>query len=347
VLQSRQLTEARKEFAWLREGSQNVQQQALRDFHQAMRNFFAGTHRRPTWRKAGVHEGFRITDTCKIERLSRKWGQVAVPKVGWVRFRWTRAVPEAKSYRITRDRSGRWHVAFAVLPDEIPGPGTGEIVGLDRGVAVSAALSTGQLLACPQLAPGQAARLARLCRRLSKATKGSNRRKRVKSAIAKLKAREADIRKDWAEKTSTDLARRFDVIRFEDLRITNMTASARGTAQAPGKRVRQKAGLNRAIGQAAWGLLLARTEHKAPGRVELVNPAYTSQRCSECGHTVPGNRESQSVFRCRACGFSCNADVNAARNTAAGHAVAARGGTRLRAPKNREPQLMAGLLGSA
>jgi transposase len=167
LLQSRQLTEARKEFAWLREGPHNVQQQALRDFQQAMRNFFAGTHKRPTWRKAGGHEGFRITDTCKVKRRSRKWGHVAVPKVGWVRFRGSRQVADAKSYRVTRDRSGRWHVAFAAIPNEIPAPGTGEIIGVDRGVAVSAALSTGELLHCPKLPPKQAERLNRLCRKLS------------------------------------------------------------------------------------------------------------------------------------------------------------------------------------
>lgn len=339
--QCRQLTEARKEFDWLREGSVNVQQQALRDFNQAMQNFFGGTHRRPTWRKASVHEGFRITDTCKVERLSRKWGQVAVPKVGWVRFRWSRIVPDAKSYRITRDRAGRWHVAFAAIPEPIPAPGTGEIVGVDRGVTVSAALSTGEMLHCPALPSKQAERLDRLCRRLSRAKKGSNRRRKVKAAIAQLKAREVDTRKDWVEKTSTRLARTFDVIRFEDLRIKNMTASARGTIEQPGRNVRQKAGLNRAIARNGWGQLATRTEHKAPGRVEYINPAFTSQTCSECGHRAPENRKSQATFVCLACGYSANADVNAARNirdTAVGRTVAARGGSGSPGPVNREPQ---------
>ncbi|WP_344595506.1 helix-turn-helix domain-containing protein [Actinomadura vinacea] len=74
--QSRQLTAARAEFEWLRAGSQTVQQQALRDFAQAMSNFFAGTHRRPTWRKQGVHEGFRQVGLKphQVKRLSHKWG---------------------------------------------------------------------------------------------------------------------------------------------------------------------------------------------------------------------------------------------------------------------------------
>jgi putative transposase len=115
--------------------------------------------------------------------------------------------------------------------------------------------------------------------------------------MAKLKARETDHRKDWCEKTSTAIARRFDVIRVEDLNIRNMTQSARGTAA-------------------------------------------TSQRCSACGHVAAESRESQALFRCVACTFACNADVNAARNIAAGRAVTARGGLGAARPMNREPQLL-------
>ena len=93
--QCRQLTAARAAHPWLRSGSQTVQQQALRDFAQAMANFFAGTHRKPSWRKAGRDEGFRVVALRpgQVQRLSRKMGQVWVPKAGWVRFRWSRAVP--------------------------------------------------------------------------------------------------------------------------------------------------------------------------------------------------------------------------------------------------------------
>jgi putative transposase len=132
--QARQLTDARAEFGWLREGSQMVQQQALRDFSQAKANFFAGTHRRPTWRKAGRDEGFRMVAVKPghVRRLSRKTGEVRIPKIGWVRFRWSRTVPAAKSYRITLDRGGRWHIGFAAIPEAIPAPGTGEAVGVGQ-----------------------------------------------------------------------------------------------------------------------------------------------------------------------------------------------------------------------
>jgi len=342
--QCRQLTQARAEFGWLRAGSQMVQQQALRDFAQAMANFFAGTHRRPRWRKAGRDEGFRIVAVkpAHVRRLSRNTGEVWIPKAGWLRFRWSRAVPDGvKSYRVTLDCAGRWHIAFAAIPAAIPAPGTGEVVGVDRGVAVSAALSTGQMLTVPRLGPVQQRRLRRLQRRLARTRRGSGRRAQVKRAIAKVRALEADARRDWAEKISTDLARRFDVVCVEDLNIREMTRSARGTITEPGRNVRAKVGLNREIMRSGWGLLVRRLEDKAPGRVEKVNPAFTSQRCSACGHIAAGSRESQALFCCVACGYACNADVNAARNIAAGHAVTARGGDGVTRPVNREPQLLA------
>ncbi|MGO8964658.1 RNA-guided endonuclease InsQ/TnpB family protein [Mycobacterium sp.] len=341
--QCAQLTAASAEYDWLAAGSQTVQQQALRDFAQAMRNFFHGTHRRPVWRKAGKHEGFRQVGVKPrhIKRLSRRYGQVWIPKVGWVRFRWTRDIPDTvKSYRVTRDRSGRWHIAFAAIPASVPGPADGSVVGVDRGVMVSAALSTGELLHAPGLNAGETERLRRLQQRLARARRGSHRRARTKLAIARLRARETDRRRDWVEKTTTNLARRFDTIRVEDLHVRAMTRSARGTPECPGTNVAQKRGLNREIHRQGWGLLVARLKHKALVRLEFVPPAYTSQRCSACGHVAPENRKSQAVFQCGACRAGpCNADVNAARNIAAGRAVTARGDLGASRSVNREPQL--------
>jgi putative transposase len=341
--QAAQLTEARAEYAWLRAGSQTVQQQALRDFAQAMRNFFNGTHRRPNWRKAGVHEGFRQVGlkSHHVERLSRRFGRVWVPKVGWMRFRLSRPVPDGvKSYRVTRDRAGRWQIAFAHIPEPITGPGDASVVGIDRGVVVSAALSTGELLHAPRLTRGESKRLKVLQQRLARRERGSHRRDKTKRAIAKLRARERDRRKDWVEKATTDLARRFDVIRVEELDVRAMTRAARGTVERPGIRVAQKRGLNRAISRSGWGQLVARLQHKAYGRVEQIPAAYTSQRCSACGHVAPGNRKSQAVFECESCTAGrYNADVNAARNIAAGRAVTARGDFGASQSANREPQL--------
>jgi putative transposase len=352
--QCRQLSEARAAFAWLADGSVIVQQQALRDFHAAYASWFAALRQwrkryakippqqrpdppgRPGFRKRWLGEGFRIVATGPqdVRRLNRRWAQVRIPKLGWVRFRLSRPVPDAKSYRVTRDRTGRWHVAFAAVPPPIPGPSTGEVVGIDRGVMVTLALSDGRTYQAPADRD-----VKRLQRRLARAKRGSNRRARVKARLARLHARNADARRDWAEKASTEIARRYDLIRVEDLDVWSMTRSARGTVELPGSNVGQKAGLNRAILRSGWGMFATRLERKAQGRVEKVNPAYTSRRCSRCGTVDREARESQAAFRCRSCGYRANADHNAARNIAAGHA--ARGGLAVAEPTNREPQLVA------
>lgn len=315
-----------------------VQQQALRDFKQAMSNYFGGTHGKPTWRKARLHEGFRVVGpkSAVVRRLSRKVGEVLVPKAGWVRFRWSRQVPEARSFRVTKDRSGRWHIAFAVCPPPLQVPHNGRLIGVDRGVVVSAALSTGELLTVPGLAPKERERLLRLRRRMDKCDLGSKRRARHRTQLARLTARETDRRKNWVEQVTTSLAANFEVIAIEDLNVKAMTRSARSGNGA-------KAGMNRAILGSGWGLFARRLEEKAPNRVVKVNPAFTSQRCNSCGEVDRRSRESQASFRCTSCGHADHADVNAARNirdTAAGRAVAARGGSPLGRPMNREPQLL-------
>ena len=213
------------------------------------------------------------------------------------------------------------------------------MVGVDRGVKAAAALSTGKLSSPAGLGVKEAERLLRLQRRLARAEKGSTRRGKLKLQIARLKARETGRGKDWVEKTSTDLARRFDVIRVEGLPVKAMTRSARGTKDKPGRNVRAKAGLNRGILKAARGLLVTRLEQKAPGRVEEITAAYTSQTCHACKHVAAANRDSQAVFRCVACGHSDHADINAAKNIADGRSVTARAdrATSARSVK-REPQ---------
>jgi transposase len=236
-------------------------------------------------------------------------------------------------------------LALASIPEPIPGPGSGAVVGVDRGVTVAAALSTGEMTSPAGMWTKEAGRLLRLQRRLARAQRGSNRRGVLKVQIARLKARETDRRKDWAEKISTDLARRFDVIHVEDLKVLSMTRSAKGTVDAPGRNVAQKAGLNRGILKAGWSVLLNRLDQKAPERVVKGNPALTSQTCNACKHIARESRESQARFLCVACGHQANADVNAARNiasptTAAGHVVAARGDmVALGRSVKREPQL--------
>ena len=340
--QAHELAEARAA-SWLGEGSSDAQQQALRDLERAFKNWWKrpGHFGRPTWRKAGINEGFYIRE-LSARRINRKWGEVLVPKCGWVKFRVTRQwsdIEKARSARVTKDRSGRWFVSFTRPAPSMERTATGEIVGLDMGVVHTAAASTGKLFDMPELlSKGEAQRKRRLQRKLARQVKGSKRRSQTKLAIAKLSAKESDRRKDWIEKTTTELVRNYDLIVMEDLKIKNMTRSAKGTVENPGKNVAQKRGLNRSILAQGWGMFRKRLTDKAinattPAEIIFVNSAYTSMRCSECGHMEPKNRKSQAIFCCLKCGYTDNADVNAAKNIlAAGLAVTGRGGTSHAAP---------------
>jgi putative transposase len=346
--QCRQLTEARRDNEWLRAGNADVQQQALKDFARAKNARFTSGFGEPTWRKKFQHEGFRVIGADRVpeygedgtpklnaktgkqvmgrsvvvHKLNGRWAQVQVPGCGWVRFRLSvkgkgSKLPEAKTFRVTW-RNGQWHVAFAVIPEPIAKPGAGEVIGIDRGVTITAALSDGRKLNCPQLTVKERAQVRKHERRAARARKGSEAKALEYAKVAQLKAREANRRKDWCEKASTMLALSYDLVRFEKLNIKNMTRSAKGTVEQPGRNVRQKAGLNRCILAQGWGLLRRRTEDKAPGRVEDVPAPYTSLRCSACGWIDKKSRKSQADFECVSCGFTCNADTNAATNVAAG-----------------------------
>lgn len=201
-------------------------------------------------------------------------------------------------------------------------------MGIDRGITHSVATSDGVLDSCPGLKPQEVARKKRLQRKMERQVKGSNRREVTRRAIAKLAARETDRRKDWIEKTSTQLVRDYDLIVFEDLKVRQMMRSAKGTIDAPGRRVAQKRGLNRGIAAQGWTMLRTRTEQKAAAsadcEVVAVPAPFTSQRCSCCGEI--GERRGK-VFICRPCRRTVDADVNAAENIkAAGLAVSGRGG---------------------
>ncbi len=336
--QQKELSEARREVEWLGQGSSPVQQAALRDLDRAFQNWWKnpGHFSRPTWRKAGLNEGFYVRD-LKIKRINRHWGEVLVPKCGQVRFKISRQwsdIAVTSSARVTLDRAGRWHVSFTSPQPVFSRETTGAVVGIDMGITQSVTTSDGVHLSMPKLlSSGEAQRKRRLQRQMARQQKGSNRRERSKHKVAVLCAREADRRKDWIEKTTTDLVHEFDLIVIEDLKVKNMVRSARGTTETPGKHVAAKSGLNRSIHSQAWGLFRQRLSDKAraaasPVEIIVINPAYTSQRCSECGYTAKENRKSQAVFSCQSCHYTDNADVNAAKNIlAAGLAVTGRGGT--------------------
>jgi len=322
----RQLAEARAAEPWLAAGSSSVQQQALRDFDKAMAAFLdpenpAG---KPTWRSAkrGTR-GFVIRDT-KVRKLNRRWAEVFVPKCGWVRFRWTRDLPGRLGMaRVTLDRAGRWHVSFPGPQPAIDREPTGAVTGIDRGVRTALVTSDGQHYRAPRISDRRAARYLALQRRLARQQKGSRKREKSRLTLARITARVTDRRKDWAEKVSTRLVMEHDLIVFEKLNTAGMVRKPkpRPDPEQPGTHLRNgaraKAGLSRGILASCWGYLATRTEQKSAASgalVVYVNPKHTSQQCRVCGHTSPGNRESQAEFRCQQCGHTDHADANAAKN---------------------------------
>ncbi len=353
-----ELTKLRAVYDWVAAVSLTCQQQALRDLDGAFAKFFKGLTSFPTPRKKGVHDAFRFQGReCRICRLNRSWGAVTIPKIGAVRFRWTRGIQgKIKNVTVSRDDLG-WHVSFAcaVEIDDIPIPVTpGAAIGIDRGVTHTFAFSDSAFgeNGFSDLPMERLRLLERRARKhgraLARCKRGSRRRDIAKRRLARTMATAARIRHHWLHCQTTALARHYSLIVIEDLKVRNMTASAAGTIKEPGRNVRQKAGLNRVILEQGWRqgeTLFAYKLQARGGELIKVNAAYTSQACSRCGSISKSHRKSQAVFECSDCGVSINADTNAAINILkAGTGPAAR--APVAAPLNREsrkePQVLSG-----
>ena len=346
------IKQARKDIDFLAALPAQAAQAVLKTYVQAWRNCWDGRAEEPVFKSrfrsvmsVDVPQGRDLN----ITRVHRRWGMANIPKVGRVRFRWTKDLPVGKradaenritGARLVKDALG-WHIAFRVQTLEAePVPRAGPEVGIDAGVNIPLALSDGHHRdhgrPCRTqdgkadrdkwLNADEQAELLRLERRAAQREQHrkpgeriSRRLHRTYDRIRRLRARATRRHQDWQQKTTTALAARYGTVVVEQLTITNMVASARGTLVEPGKKVAQKAGLNRAIAQEAWGRTVAMLAYKLArrgGTLVRVPAPGTSQRCSECGFTTPGSREDQATFVCRRpdCGWSGNADYNAARN---------------------------------
>ncbi|SDL65736.1 putative transposase [Nonomuraea maritima] len=243
---------------------------------------------------------------------------VRLQGIGHVRVHQHRPVKgRVKTISVKREGS-RWYVVLSCddVPDE-PLTATGAVVGVDLGVASLATTSDGEHLVNPRHLATSADRLATAQRNLARKKRGSERRRKAVARVAALHAKVRRQRLDGAHKAALALVRAYDVIVHKALRITNMTRSASGTMEAPGRNVVQKSGLNRSILDAGWGVFLTVLAHKAEsaGRELIaVNPAHTSRTCARCGHCAKENHLTQAEFACRACGHATHADVNAAVN---------------------------------
>lgn len=316
VAQSREVTELRAQVDWIAAAPRDALDFAVRDLELAFGKFFTGKTGYPTPRVRGRNDAFRLKPNwVHVRRLNAKWSQAKIPKVGWIKFRDTRPLAGRTCNVTITLAAGRWYVTFAQQIDASAPEARSESVGIDRGVAQTLALSNGEMVAIPPQA-GLNRRVSKAQRRLSRAVKGSARRKLRAARVARLRAQGARRRADWCHRTSTGIARRFGLVAIEDLKITNMTATARGTAEEPGRMVRQKAGLNRSILEQCWGKFADFLDYKLTERGGVlisVPAAYTSQTCAGCGVVDSRSRKSQAVFACIHCGHEDNADVNAAK----------------------------------
>jgi putative transposase len=336
--QAHELAEAKSEHPWLKDVPGHCLQQTLMDLDRACREH--GTWK-VRWRAARRWSpSFRFPEGSKmaVEKLNRRHGRVKLPKLGWVKFRASRSLGGVSIRSATLSRGGaHWFVSFLVddgvsAPEEHAAPGTA--IGVDRGVVVAVATSTGELIERPFSTAGERRRAAVLQRMLSRTANGSANRGKARAALAKLRAAERHRRQDFCAQTAHRLAQASAVVVLEKLLAKNMTRRAQPAPDPDSPSgflpngAAAKSGLNRAILGKGWHrfeLALNSVSRYTGTEVVKVPAAFTSQRCSACGHVDPKSRESQAVFRCTTCSRPAeHADVNAAKNIlAAGLAVTA------------------------
>jgi putative transposase len=334
----RQIREARVMpllgWEWLARLPAQASQQVLKDYIRAWDRFHRGLARPPKFKKFGRRMAVDVPQALalNITRLNYRWGELSIPLVGRVRFRWTRPMPgisrncsgRITGARLIRDRLG-WHVSFRIEePVATITANVGPPVGVDRGVIHTMALSNGEMLDMPRLlTSGEERRLLGLERKAARQQLAhrpgmpmSARHRRTLDQIAGLQAKQARRRKDWLHRKTTDLAKNHGVIVVEDLRILNLVRSAHGAVDRPGSNVKAKAGLNRAILGMAWGTVVQMLAYKCPlrgGMLVKVDPRNSSMECARCRYTSATNRIGQAIFRCQICGHAGNADTNAAQ----------------------------------
>ncbi|WP_241170700.1 RNA-guided endonuclease InsQ/TnpB family protein [Escherichia coli] len=299
-----------------------------KDLERAYKNFFQKRAAFPRFKKRGQNDAFRYPQGVKLDQENSR---IFLPKLGWMRYRNSRQVTGVVKNVTVSQSCGKWYISIQTESEvSTPVHPSASMVGLDAGVAKLATLSDGTVFEPVNSFQKNQKTLARLQRQLSRKVKFSNNWQKQKRKIQRLHSRIANIRRDYLHKVTTTVSKNHAMIVIEDLKVSNMSKSAAGTVSQPGRNVRAKSGLNRSILDQGWYEMRRQLEYKQlwrGGQVLAVSPAYTSQRCTCCGHTAKENRLSQSKFRCQVCGYTANADVNGARNIlAAGHAVLACGG---------------------
>jgi len=324
-------------------------QQKLKHLDRALKDAFNPKQPKkfPRFKKRGRNDSFTYPQGFKIDE---KNSRVCLPKIGWVRYRSSRTV-EGKPKNLTVSLRGKhWYVSIQTEMEigEPKHPSVTEI-GIDMGVANFATLSSGETLAPLNSFRKHETSLAKSQKKLSRKKKYSKNWRKQKVEVSRIHIRVADARKDFLHKASTTISKNQAVVYLEDLKVSNMSASAKGTEEEPGRNVKAKAGLNKSILDQGWFEFRRQLEYKQKwrgGEVVVVEPRYTSQTCSACGNVDRASRQSQELFECVRCGYEENADINAAKNILrAGRARMACGsnsnGSRKQEPTEREVSAVA------
>jgi putative transposase len=327
----RLLTAWRAEIPWLAETSCGPLQQALKDLETAYRNFFEGRASFPRFRKKGADEGFRYPDPKQFH-LDQANSRIFLPKLGWIRYRNSRNIEGELRNVTVRLNGGKYFISIQTRR-EVPQPihPSMSAVGIDMGIARFATLSDGAVIEPLNSFKKHQARLKRYQRMMSRRKMFGRNWLKAKAKVTRVQIHIANARRDFLHKASTTISKNHATVYVEDLKVKNMSASAAGTIEKPGRNVKAKSGLNRSILDQGWGEFRRQLTYKlewAGGQLVAVPPQHTSQTCPECGHVSPENRKTQARFLCIKCGYENNADLVAAINIlAAGYAVSACGDT--------------------
>jgi IS605 OrfB family transposase len=325
--------------SFLKECHSQPLQQTLKNLDKAFKDAFdkkQKNKRIPKFKRKGQHDSFRYPQGFKLDK-----NRIFLPKIGWVSFFNSRKLEGTpKNVTVTREANG-WHISVQVEIDvEAPQHPSSTAVGIDRGIAVLAALSDRTTYAPVNSFRVHQDKLAKAQRQLKNKTKFSENWKKQQRKIAKIHHKIANCRKDRLHWMSNRISKNHAMIVLEDLKVSNMSRSAKGTQEAPGKNVKAKAGLNKSILDQGWSMFASMLEYKQlwrGGEVVYVPPHHTSQTCPSCGHVDKANRKTQAHFDCVACGYQNNADVVGAINVLArGHRVLACGETALAGSMKQE-----------
>ena len=316
------------EYGFLKELPSQVLQQKLKDLDKAFKDAFDKTQplkRIPVFKRKGQSDSIRYPQGFKVDQQGNR---VFLPKIGWVTYRNSRKIAgEAKN--ITVSRKGKyWTISVQVEYEaKVPEHQSSSMVGIDMGVKYFATLSNGIVYQPLNSFKKSAEKLAFLQRKLKNKRKFSKNWQKLKAKITQHHEKIANARRDTLHKISTEICENQAVVVVEDLKVKNMSKSAKGNSEQHGKRVSQKSGLNKSILDQGWGMFFEMLNYKQDwngGMVIKVPPQHTSQTCPCCNHVAKENRLTQADFVCVECGYSNNADLVGALNILArGHRVLA------------------------